>query len=201
LGLLSATSEVSVDSTGLENHYVSRYFLDRRARPGRTRRHRRWVKLTAVVDHRSHLILSAIVGRGPSNDAPGFLPAVGQAVERVRIRRLFGDGAYDAEEHHRRCREDWKIRETIIPVNTRGHPKTRARGPYRRALQRAFPAEKYGRRWHAESVFSQTKRRLTPHLRSRKDDSRTNECLLLVVTHNLMLLARWRKKLSTEHCQ
>jgi hypothetical protein len=187
--LLSASSEASVDATGLETHYASRYFIDRRLKPGRTLRLRRFFKLTVVADHRSHLILAAIVSRGPSNDAPGFLPAVEQATQHIRIRRLLGDAAYDAEEHHRRCREDWKIPETIIPFNHRGRPNRAAGGRYRREMQRHFPTEKYGRRWHAESVFSRAKRRLTPHLTARNETSRTNQCLLLVLTHNLMILA------------
>jgi hypothetical protein len=199
--LLSATSEVSVDATGLETHYVSRYFVDRRRRPGRTNRFRRYFKLTVVADHRSHLILSAVVSRGPSNDAPGFLPAVEQARRQVRIRRLLGDAAYDAEEHHRRCRQDWKIPETIIPINHRGRPEATVSGLYRRDMQRNFPSEKYGRRWQVESVFSRTKRRLTPHLHARNNHARTNECLLLVITHNLMLLAKCWKKLSTEQLE
>jgi hypothetical protein len=198
---LSATSEVSVDATGLETHYASRYFIDRRTRPGRTCRLRHYFKLTVVVDHRSHLILSAVVSRGPSNDAPGFLPAVEQAAMHTRIRRLFGDAAYDAEEHHRRCRKDWKIPETITPINHRGRPKAKARGRYRREMQRNFPAEKYGRRWHVESVFSRAKRRLTPNLHARNNASRANQCLLLVITHNLMLLAQRRKKISTEQLE
>jgi hypothetical protein len=192
--LLRASSEASIDATGLENHYVSRYFLDRRRRKGRTAMHRWWTKLTTVIDHRSHLILSAVLSRGPGNDAPAFLPAVEQAIGRIRIRRLLGDAGYDAEEHHRRCREVWRIRETIIPVNTRAHPQYPPRGRYRRSLQRCFPAKKYGQRWQAESVFSRAKRRLTPHLRARTDRTRAVECLLLVITHNLMLLAKRRRK-------
>jgi hypothetical protein len=178
----------------LENHYVSRYYLDRRRRPGRGATHRWWTKLTAVIDHRSHLILSAVVSRGPSNDAPGFLPAVEEARGRIPIRRLMADGAYDAEEHHRRCREDWRIGETIIPLNLRGRPNSTPSGPYRRQMQRDFPTEKYGRRWQAESVFSRTKRRLTPHMRARTDRTRAVECLFLVLTHNLMLLAQRQRK-------
>jgi hypothetical protein len=154
-----------------------------------------------VVDHRSHLILSAVVSRGPSNDAPGFLPAVEQATRQVRIRRLLGDAAYDAEEHHRRCRQEWKIPETIIPIKHRGRPAATVSGLYHRDMQRNFPSEKYGRRWQVESVFSRTKRRLTPHLHARNHHARTNECLLLVITHNFMLLAKRRQKLSTEQSE
>lgn len=193
LRLLTATSEASVDATGLENHYVSRYFLDRRRRPGRGKTHRWWTKLTTVIDHRSHLILAALVSRGPSNDAPGFLPVVEEAVGRIPIRRLLADGAFDAEEHHRRCHEEWRIRETIIPVNHRGHPHAKPSGAYRRQMQRDFPKQKYGQRWQAESVFSRTKRRLTANLRARTDRTRAVECMFLVLTHNLMLLATRRR--------
>jgi transposase len=47
----------------------------------------------------------------------------------------------------------------------------------------------YGQRWQAESVFSRTKRLLGSAWRARSDQSRERECLLRVLTHNLMLLA------------
>jgi transposase len=47
----------------------------------------------------------------------------------------------------------------------------------------------YGQRWQAASVFSRTKRLLGAALRARSEESRERECLLRVLTHNLMLLA------------
>src|SRR5262249_38977542 len=102
-GLIEEVPEASIDATGLERRHVSRSFL---ARAGRMKHFRRFPKLTIVSHHASHLIAALQVRYGPCNDAPDFIPAVTQAVRCLPIHRLFGDGAYDAERHHRVCREE-----------------------------------------------------------------------------------------------
>src|SRR6266566_4030451 len=67
----------AVDSTGYDARPVSRYFV---VQCGRPTRQKRWPKLTAVVDTRTHLFLSASVTRAPRQDAPQLVPVVRQAV-------------------------------------------------------------------------------------------------------------------------
>ena len=186
--LIDEYPEASVDATGLESHHVSRHFLARIR--GRTKRYRRYPKLTAVIHHHSHLIVSALAQQGPTNDAPDFSPVVRQAVQNLSIDRLFGDAGYDSESHHRLAREQLGIRSTIIPVNRRRSQtqQTRPTGRYRRWMHARFPMKLYRRRWHVESTFSQHKRRLGSALRSRTPTNRTTESLLRVLTHNLMIL-------------
>ena len=174
-----------MDSTGLESHHVSRHFLHR---TGRQKRHRRWPKLTLVVDNLTHLIASVVVGLGPKNDSPDFLPAVRQAASRLRIDRLLADGAYDSEAHHRHCRDRLGIAKTIIPINPRGHPGAVPKTPYRRAMRLHFPWRQYAQRWQVESAISRLKRRLGSALTARTTPSRERECHLRVLTHNLMIL-------------
>ena len=186
-GLIDNRAEASIDATGLESHHVSRHFL---ARAGRTKCYRRYPKLTMVCHHASYLIAALRTRYGPSHDAPDFLPAIRQAVAHLPIHRLLGDGGYDAEEHHRVCREELGIGSTIIPINPRrskgGRPQTR----YRKQMDRCFPKRLYGRRWHVESTFSQHKRKLGAALRSRSDQSREIECMFRVLAHDLMILPR-----------
>jgi hypothetical protein len=153
----------------------------------RTQRYRKWTKLTLVCDNASHLIAGAVVSIGPSNDSSYLPPAVTQAVEYRPIYRLLADGAYDAEPHHRLCREQLDIHSTVIPVNDRGRTVEPA-APYRRQMKRRFPKRIYRQRWQAESVMSRLKRRLGYALRSRRHDTRANECLIRVLTYNLMIL-------------
>ena len=61
--------------------------------------------------------------------------------------------------------------------------------PYRRAMRRRFRRKLYGQRWHAESGFSQHKRRLGSALTARREDAQVRELALRVATHNLMHLA------------
>ena len=169
---------------------------------GRTRRYRRYPKLTAVIHHHSHLIASALARQGPANDAPDFAPVVTQAAQHISIDRLFGDAGYDAEAHHRLAREQLGIRSTIIPVNRRRSqdPETRPTGRYRQSMHARFPTRLYHQRWHVESTFSQHKRRLGSALRSRSHQARTKESLLRVITHNLMILRR-NKRVSTKQIE
>ena len=74
----------------------------------------------------------------------------------------------------------------LNPRNTEGRcPKT----PYRRAMQKHFDQALYNQRWHAESSFSQHKRRLGSALTTRHGEAQDREIVLRVLTHNLMLLA------------
>jgi hypothetical protein len=140
-----------------------------------------------VCHHASHLIPAAVVSVAPDNDAPYLTPAVTEAVRHLSMHRLLGDAAYDAEEHHRLCRQEPGIHSTVIPINDRGRrclPTSRCR----REMARRFPKRLYGQRWQAESVVSRLKRRLGSALRSRRNESRATECLIRVLTYNLMIL-------------
>ncbi|MBU1517503.1 MAG: transposase [Planctomycetes bacterium] len=176
----------SIDSTGLENHYISRHFLQRKGR--RTAKYRKWTKLTAVCENQSYLIVSAIVSAGPSTDCHYLKPAVQQAAKHVSIDTLLADSGYDAEYNHQLCREEFGIRSTVIPVNDRNLRYGRTGGQHRRRMKQRFPAASYRKRWHIESVFSRFKRRLGNALAARTNESRTCECLLRVLTYNLMIV-------------
>lgn len=203
-GLIKASGShiCSIDSTGLENHYVSRHFLQRKGR--RTETYRKWTKLTAVCENRSHLIASALVSTGPCTDCQDLKPAVEQALRQVSIGTLLADSGYDAEYNHQLCREVYGIRSTVIPVNDRGLKYGRMSGQHRRRMKQRFPAASYRKRWQIESIFSRLKRRLGNALTSRTSESRTSECLLRVLTYNLMIVLLTLKRafflmFSTEH--
>jgi transposase len=56
-------------------------------------------------------------------------------------------------------------------------------------MRQRFDRALYNERWHAESGFSQHKRRLGSALTTRHDDAQARELILRVLTHNHMLLA------------
>jgi transposase len=111
--------------------------------------------------------------------------------------RVLADAAFDAEEHHRYAREELGVRSTVIPLNRRGHGRKWPKTKYRRPMVKRFRKKPkgsrhrrvYGPRWQVESAFSRHKRRLGCALGARSDAARQRECLLRVLTHNLMLLA------------
>ena len=112
-----------------------------------------------------------------------------QAAALIRIGTAIGYAGYDAEHNHRLCREDLGVRQTVIRLNRRNTGRRWPKTPYRRALRHRFPTNTYNQRWHAESGFSQHKRRLGSALTARGDASQASELVLRVLTHNLMLLA------------
>jgi hypothetical protein len=193
-GLIDERPTAAVDATGLESRHTSRYFFKR---AGRKHTSRLWTKLTVACDTASHFFAGATVSTGPSNDSPQLRPAMAQASLVVTWDRVLADAAFDAEEHHRYCREELGVRSTLIPLNRRGHGRKWPRTRYRRQMVKRFRKKPrgsrsrrvYGQRWQAESAFSRHKRRLGSSLGGRSDAARERECRLRVLTHDLMLLA------------
>ena len=112
-----------------------------------------------------------------------------QAAALARIDTALSDAGYDAEHNHRLCREELGVRQTVIHLNPRNTEGRWPKAPYRRAMQERFDKALYNQRWHAESGFSQHKRRLGSALTTRHGEAQGREIVLRVLTHNLMLLA------------
>jgi hypothetical protein len=187
IGLIGKSDKIaSIDSTGLENHFVGRHFIMRQG--GRTKKYRNWTKLLIVCSNGSHLIASALTGKGPSTDSHLLEPAVSDALENMKIETLLADSGFDSEENHRFCHNKAAIKTPVIDVNERNLKYGKIGGFYRRLMCRNFPRKKFRQRWQVESVFSRFKRRLGYALRARTDDSRSVECLLRVLTYNLMVV-------------
>lgn len=157
---------------------------------------RRFPKLTALCDTASHLVLGAVVDRGPRPDVVEFPEVVRQALRRHSFRTVIGDAGYESERAHVLCREGLGV-ESIFPTTERGKKRLDGRprairSRYRRRLRRHFPRRRYGRRWQIETVFSMVKRNLGSALRSRRPFALNREVTLKVVVHNLMILKRRR---------
>ena len=182
----------SVDSSGLESRHVSRYFVRRRSRvPGlwQTTTYARFPKLGLVCDCHSHLILSVLTTRGPSPDVNQFRQTLDPALRRVNIRKVTADAGYDSEANHVFARETCGV-ETIIPAK-HGRPGARLpTGRYRRLMAEQFDKKTYAQRWQVETVFSMIKRNLGSALRGRSYWSQCRDMMLLVLTHNAMII--WR---------
>lgn len=193
IGLINKQdNHACIDSTGLEDHFVSRHFIMRQT--GRTKRYRRWTKLTIVCHSKTHLIASALVGKGPSTDCHNLAPAVEQALGNMPIDTLLADCGYDSEGNHRLCRDRFGINRPVIAVNPRNLKYGSMTGHFRRMMRSRFPRKKYRQRWQVESIFSRFKRRLGSCMRARTDESRQAECFLRVLTYNLMILYLLFKK-------
>ena len=180
----------AIDGTGLESRHVSRYFTKRQAdgNPGGDRTYAHFPKVVFVVDCGSHMILSAVPGRGPATDLVQFGRAFSQAVRRARIDTLLADADFDAEWLHKAVRSHGV--RTIIPP-TRGRPSDKPpAGRWRRVMKQRFARlkRKYGQRWQVETVNSMIKRRLGSALRARVEANQFREIILRAITHNVMII-------------
>jgi hypothetical protein len=115
-GLIGDKPTAAVDGTGLESRHTSRYFFKR---AGKKHTSRLWTKLTAAVDTKSHFLAGARASAGPSNDSPQLRPVMARASLVVTWDRVLADAAFDAEAHHRYCREELGVRSTVTPLNRR----------------------------------------------------------------------------------
>jgi hypothetical protein len=180
----------AIDSTGLESRHTSRYFIHRRSRvsqPWKTTEYSRYPKLGLLVDCSNHVVLSYLTDQGPKPDAQDLEPTLARTTARVRIEWLTGDAGYDSEGNHRICREEYGIRSLIPPRQGRPTDKP-ASSRYRRLMQTHFDKARYGQRWQVETVVSMIKRRLGSSLSGRTYWSRRRDLMLMVLTHNIMIL-------------
>jgi hypothetical protein len=185
----------AIDASGFEAHHISAYFVRRRAKNGKitgkwqTTTYRRFPKLAVICDCQTHLILSAVVERGPKPDFDHWIPAMKQANDVATIATLLADAGYDAEWVHLAARLAFGVR-TIIPP-TRGRPTTKLPASYyRRRMATQFNRPKYRQRSQVETVFSMLKRRLGSAVNAFSPWSQRRALLLKVLTINIMILRR-----------
>jgi len=132
----------------------------------------RFPKLSALCDVRSHLVLAAVVNRGPRPDHGEFPTVLRGALDRHAFLVVLGDAGYESEKAHSLCRDELGVK-SIFPTTYRGRQRydgrVRAiRGKYRKQLHWRFPKKAYGQRWQIETTFSMLKRNLGSALRSRR---------------------------------
>lgn len=180
----------AIDSTGLESHYTSSYFVRRKAKGGeqhQTTHYSRFPKVGIVMDCTSFLVLAGVPSWGPSPDILHFERALTEAKQKTPIVRVVADAGYDAERAHVFARETLNIK-SIIP-NRIGRPTTKLpTGRYRRLMALRFDSVRYGQRWMIETLNSMLKKRLSSFLRARTYWSQMREIMLRLFTFNVLLL-------------
>ena len=193
----------AIDGSGFEAHHTSHYFVRRKRKfkdEKQKMTYRRFPKVGLVCDCRTHLILAAVPGRGPSPDHPHVIETMLAAAARQRIDTTLADAGYDAEWVHQFFRDELDIRSFIPPKIGRPTDKP-PRGYYRRRMTTYFkrPAENrcYGQRWQVETVMSMIKRRLGNTLNARRRQAQNRAMLLKVIAHNILILLH-AKRFSTE---
>ena len=187
------------DSTGFNCGHASLYYTRRRYGDGKTPVfYRRYAKLELATDCATHLVLAAIAGRGPRVDVDRFVPLLDQALDRILLDTVLADAGYDSEPNHRHARDIRGVRSYIPPLHGRPTQKLPT-GRYRRQMKQRLNKDygSYGQRWQIETVCSMIKRRLSTYVAARSHWGRCRELMLLIVTHNTMILL-WVCRFSTE---
>lgn len=185
-GVLKDRSELAaIDSTGMNAGSASAYFGHRSGR-----RYHRFPKVSVVIDVKTHVLLGAVIDRGPKPDDLEFHRLARQAHRRHPFDALLGDVGYDGEHHHVFLWKKLGVLGIIPP--TRGRPaKNRRYRPssfYRGFIADHWPIPLYGQRWQIECGFSMLKRLLDDKIRSRLSNAIDNEIVLRILTLNLMIL-------------
>lgn len=180
----------AVDSTGLESHYTSSYFVRRRTRDTKeyeNTHYNRFPKVGIVMDTCSFLVLAGVPSWGPSPDILHWEQALSDASKQKRITTITADAGYDAERAHTFARTTLGIR-SIIP-NRVGRPTTKLpAGKYRRLMALRFNKKLYGQRWMVETLNSMFKKRLGSFLRARTYQSQMREIMLRLFSFNVLIL-------------
>jgi Transposase DDE domain len=192
LGRRRRLKRAAMDSTGLDLGSRSAYYVRRRqaGQPGKKRvLYSRFAKLEASFDCHSHLILAALVGRGPRVDVDRFVPLLDATLEVAHPESMLADAGYDSEGNHRHARLEKKVR-SYMPA-TLGRPTQKLpTGRFRRLMKQRLDKHfgQYGQRWQAETGFSMVKRCIADTVHGRSYWSQCRELWLVVITFNLLLL-------------
>jgi hypothetical protein len=180
----------ALDSTGFPCGHASLYYTRRRADGGKIPVFcRHYAKLELATDCATHLILAAIAGRGPRVDVDRFVPLLDQALDRILLDSALADAGYDSEGNHCHARQTRGVRSYIPARHGRPSQKLPS-GRFRRQMKQRLDKNygSYGQRWQIETVNSMIKRRLAAHVAARSYWSQSRELMLLIITHNTMIL-------------
>jgi hypothetical protein len=192
LGRRRRVRRAAFDSTGLDCGHRSTYYVRRRGK-GQSRwqtvLYSRYAKLEASFECSSHLMLAALVGRGPRPDTDRFVPLLDATRQAVGLDSALADAGYDSEPNHRYAREACGVK-SFIPA-TIGRPSAKPpAGKYRRRMRQRLNKRygQYGQRWQGETGWSMLKRRLARSVAGHTYWSQCRDLLLIAITYNLMLL-------------
>ncbi len=179
---------VVVDSTGLTTTNRGSYIEDKWKKDKR-----KFIKLHVLADKNTKKIVGFRVTSEHTGDSKKFVPLVKEVSKKTKIKKAYGDSAYDSRKNFNLLKE--KGIEPAIKV--RKNARTLSRGsPLRReetvltkklGLEGWKHLKEYGQRWIVEIIFSSFKRVLGEALRSRKFVSQKTEASLKVMLYNKFL--------------
>ncbi|MDD9953626.1 MAG: transposase [Candidatus Woesearchaeota archaeon] len=165
----------AIDGTGFarslpSEHYVRRVDGKRPQVP---------VKLSAMIDIESRLVLSARVRARPAHDTKDVHGLIRRAQHKPWVVTM--DKGYDSEPLH-----EWLDNKGVWSIApTR---KGCRRGQHRKQLRDAFPQTYYDQRPIIESVFRSVKARYSGHVRGQRAHTVHAEVMMRLILHNIRVV-------------
>ncbi|MDG6997385.1 MAG: transposase [Nitrososphaerota archaeon] len=154
----------------------------------KSRKTKRFLKLTIGAELRHQLVTSLKIRRGPANDNLDFKPVCKKAHQIKPLRRGIGDKGYDDEKNHEFLRDELHV-DSIIPARYEDVPVWRTRGKYRKKMKRGYSKKKYHQRSKDETIFSVIKRVMGENVRSVRVKAQNNELRFRVIAYNANRIA------------
>ena len=143
-----------IDGTGNSKQRGSRHYY---RRVGQRTTKKDFVKVSALSDMKSQLIIAVKIRKKARHDNVDFKPCVNKASRAVKIDVIVGDKAYDAQKNHTLVHKHGAL--LITPLKNEDVPIWRTLGEDRKKLKRHFPKKKYNQRSKCETIFSVVKRK------------------------------------------
>jgi len=177
--LLQSTSgleheKVAIDSTGFSMSNPSFYYIKRinRRKPVKS-----YIKLSALFDLVSRKFIALRARAKPRHD----IKDVKYLIKKVKLKKLYGDTAYDAEFLHEEC--FWKGIQTFIKPR-----KNVRRGFFRKKQMKKYSDEEYHQRSLIESGFGSIKRKYGGYTLAKSFRAIQTEVHCKAIAHNLYLI-------------
>ncbi len=197
--LLKEELTLIVDSTGFKPYQRGDWRIIKHEN-GIIKERNGYIKVSAVVDEKG-IILSLVVGDSTLHDVEMFEEHLNDLemfkLKGVKIKALYGDGAYDTYRIYRKLKE-LGIKPIIRPrkngvihySSVDGHLYTERDAHLKEIKTWGYEKWRsrfeYGKRWIVESVFSALKRRNNELIRSKKLCYIEKEIERMVWVHNLL---------------
>tara|TARA_Y100000034_G_C6796673_1_gene357109 strand:+ start:102 stop:893 length:792 start_codon:yes stop_codon:yes gene_type:complete len=163
---------VAIDGTGFSrtnpsHHYIKRIDVKRPIKS--------YAKLSALFDLSKKKFLALKIRAKPRHDIKDV-----SLIKQIRISKLFGDSAYDAESLHEYCY--WNKIQTIIKPR-----KNVKKGGFRKIQMKNYSEKEYHQRSLIESGFGSLKRKYGGSISSKFARSLKAEIYCRAIAHNLGL--------------
>ena len=172
--------EIAIDSSGFSKTNPSFHFLKR---IDRTKPVKDYAKFSALFDIRNKKFCGIVVREKRRHDIKDFKPLM-----KIKMEKLYGDSAYDAEWLHEYCFE--RGIQTIIKPR-----KNVRKGFYRRKQMKNYSEKEYHKRSLIESGFSALKRKYGGNVSAKRLRNVRAELYCKAIAYNISLT---RNRFSTE---